>query len=82
MEVSKTEDAWLIERFGEAITATGQCPTHGGWSKPSRSKTPYVIQTRCPQCDADAESARKQATEEGYEGVDLGGGHEDRKSVV
>ena len=63
MEVSKTEDPWLIERFGEAITATGQCPTHGGWSKPSRSKTPEVIQTRCPQCDADAESARKQAEE-------------------
>lgn len=63
MEVSKTEDAWLIERFGESITVTGQCQTHGDWSKPSRSKTPEAIRNRCPQCDTDAEIARKQSEE-------------------
>lgn len=63
MEVSKNEDAWLTEHFGEAVTVTGQCDTHGGWSKPSRSKTPENIQNRCPRCDADAEVARLQAEE-------------------
>lgn len=63
MEVSKTEDAWLTEYFGQAITVTGQCPTHGEWSHPAREKMSELMKNRCRQCEADAALARKQAEE-------------------